>query len=96
VALAVDCAASQFAGGDGRYSLRREGRELDRAAWLDELTQWCHRYPIVSLEDGLAEDDWEGLRDATARLAHSTQLVGDDLFATNSNRLQPRNRRRHR
>lgn len=88
VALAVDCAANQIASAEGYYHLRCEDRTLDRQAWLDELARWCQRYPIVSLEDVLSEDDWAGWRDATARLAHGRQLLGDDLFATNAARLQ--------
>ncbi len=87
MALAVDVAANQIF--DGRnYRLEAEGRSLSRSAWLSELAGWCQRYPIVSLEDVLAEDDWVGWRDAGALMDHGRQLVGDDLFATRLERLR--------
>lgn len=87
VALAVDVAANQLDDGGGRYRLRVDAEVLDTAQWLDVLTGWSQRYPIVSYEDVLAEDDWEGWRQATDRLGAGRQLVGDDLFATSSLRL---------
>ena len=60
VGIAVDLAASQFSTGDGKYRLACEDRLLDRSDWVDEVARWCGRYPIVSLEDILDEDDWEG------------------------------------
>jgi enolase len=87
VALAVDVAASQFALPDGRYRLAVEDREVDRDEWLDEVARWCHDYPVVSLEDVLSEDDWDGWAALTSRLPH-VQLLGDDLFATHLSRLE--------
>ncbi|REF37846.1 phosphopyruvate hydratase [Thermasporomyces composti] len=86
VALAVDLAASQFALPNGRYRLAIEDREVSRDEWLDEVTRWCHEFPVVSLEDVLSEDDWAGWVELTRRLPH-VQLLGDDLFATHLSRL---------
>jgi enolase 1/2/3 len=90
VALALDPATSSIlvegTGHDdvaGRYSLAKEGRVLDSSELIDLWASWLDRYPIVSLEDGLAEDDWPGWRALTARLGDRVQLVGDDLFVTN-------------
>jgi enolase len=90
VALAVDVASSHFFDPEsGRYHLRTgDKRELDAAAMVELLAGWVERYPIVSLEDGLAEDDWEGWIALTARLGKSIQLIGDDLFATQIARLR--------
>ncbi|HZC27753.1 MAG TPA: phosphopyruvate hydratase [Actinopolymorphaceae bacterium] len=88
VALAVDLAASQLSTSDGRYRLACEGRELDRADWLAEVARWCERYPIVSLEDVLDEDDWDGWVEAARILPTGCQLLGDDLFATHAARLR--------
>ena len=92
VALALDPAVSEIveAGGDGtpyRYRLAREGRTLDAAELVELWADWAARYPIVSLEDGMAEDDWEGWRLLTARLGDRLQLVGDDVFVTNTDRI---------
>jgi enolase len=87
VALAVDVAANQILEGDN-YRLSIEGRALGPAAWVAELTGWCQRYPIVSLEDVLAEDDWLAWRGAGALMDGGRQLVGDDLFATQLARLR--------
>ena len=87
VAIAVDVAATQFYAG-GRYRLAREGRELSAAELVAEIAGWCDRYPVVSLEDVLAEDDWDGWRHATAVLGHRAELVGDDLFVTQAERLR--------
>ena len=87
VAIALDPAASELYH-DGRYELRGEGRTLDSAGMVDLWSQWCDRYPIVSVEDGMAEDDWEGWRMLTDRLGQRVQLVGDDLFVTNTERLR--------
>lgn len=84
VSLAVDVAASQFYI-DGQYVLRNEGRSLTSRQLVSELTEWCAEFPIVSLEDVLAEDDWEGWRWATSQLP--VQLLGDDLFVTTGTRL---------
>ncbi len=64
-----------------------EGRDLDSTGMIDYLADLAARYPIVSIEDGLAEDDWEGWAELTAKLGHKLQLVGDDLFVTNTERL---------
>ncbi|MGH7758898.1 MAG: phosphopyruvate hydratase [Candidatus Dormibacteria bacterium] len=81
VGIALDPAASQFFE-DGRYHLRGEGRVLSSAELVTLWEDWCRQYPVVSLEDGLAEDDWEGWRDLTGRLGERVQLVGDDIFVT--------------
>jgi enolase len=86
LALALDPAASEFYR-DGRYHLVGEQRDFDAAAWVEYLAGLCDRYPIVSIEDGMAEDDWEGWAAVTARLPH-IQLVGDDVFVTSQERLQ--------
>ncbi|MGH7686226.1 MAG: phosphopyruvate hydratase, partial [Candidatus Dormibacteria bacterium] len=87
VQIALDPAASELYH-DGRYELRGEGRTLDSAGMVELWEGWCDRYPIVSLEDGLAEDDWDGWHMLTERLGDRVQLVGDDLFVTNTNRLR--------
>jgi enolase len=86
VAIALDPAATELYEG-GRYRLRKEGRAMSSEELVDFWAGWCQRYPIVSLEDGLAEDDWEGWRALTARLGRRIQLVGDDLLVTNTERL---------
>jgi enolase len=85
--LALDCAASEFFK-DGRYVLEGEGKTLDRAGLADLYAAWARDFPIVSIEDGYAEDDWEGWKLLTGRLGAQLQLVGDDLFVTNTERLQ--------
>jgi enolase len=80
--LALDPAASSFYG-DSLYHLEREGRDLTSAEMIDFWEAWVSQYPIVSIEDGLAEDDWEGWRLLTERLGKRVQLVGDDLLVTN-------------
>ncbi|MGH7747312.1 MAG: phosphopyruvate hydratase, partial [Candidatus Dormibacteria bacterium] len=87
VAIALDPATSELYA-DGRYVLKGEGRTLEPAEMVDLWAQWCERYPIVSIEDGMAEDDWDGWRLLTERLGDRVQLVGDDLFVTNVERLQ--------
>ncbi len=92
VAIALDPAASEIveAGGDGvpyRYRLAREGRTLESAELVELWADWASRYPIVSLEDGMAEDDWDGWRLLTERLGSRLQLVGDDIFVTNTERI---------
>lgn len=87
VALAVDVAANQIYDGDA-YRLRLEGRSFTSSEWLRELAGWCARYPLVSLEDVLAEDDWAGWQVASPTLGDGRQLLGDDLFATQLERLQ--------
>jgi enolase len=87
VALALDPATSQLYD-DGQYHLRGEGRTLTPSQLIDLWQDWVRQYPIVSLEDGLAEDDWAGWRELTERLGPKVQLVGDDIFVTNPARLQ--------
>jgi enolase len=86
VAIAVDIASSHFYR-DGCYYLAGEKRGLSASEMVDLLADWADRYPIVSIEDGLAEDDWEGWASLTARLGTRLQLLGDDLFVTNRERL---------
>ncbi len=86
VALALDPATSEIFR-DGAYQLAGEGRVLSSAELVDYWADLCERYPIVSLEDGMAEDDWEGWAALTARLGDRVQLVGDDVFVTNTELL---------
>ena len=86
VALALDAAASELYE-DGRYVLRKEGRTLSGAEMVEFYAEWVARYPIVSIEDGLAEDDWEHWQLLVERLGDRVQLVGDDLLVTNLERL---------
>ena len=86
LALALDAAASEVYR-DGRYRLAGEGRDFSSDEWIEYLAGLCDRYPIVSIEDGMAEDDWDGWVALTARLPH-LQLVGDDVFVTNQERFQ--------
>jgi enolase len=86
IALALDPATTELFGED-RYTLAKEDRVLSTEQLVDFWADWADRYPIVSLEDGLAEDDWEGWRSLTARLGSRLQLVGDDLLVTNTERL---------
>ncbi len=83
VFLAVDVAASEFHR-EGRYTMAGEGVTLDAAGMADLLDGWCRKYPIVSIEDGMAEDDWDGWALLTRTLGGRVQLVGDDLFVTNA------------
>jgi enolase len=85
--LGLDVASSEFYR-DGKYHLASEGRSLDSQGFVDYLESWVNQYPIISIEDGMAEDDWEGWSLLTQRVGHSVQLVGDDLFVTNSEILQ--------
>ncbi len=86
VALALDPAATEFYV-NGTYQLAGEGRQLSSQEMVDLYADWVERYPIVSIEDGMAEDDWEGWKALTDRLGDRVQLVGDDLFVTNVTRL---------
>jgi enolase len=85
--VALDPAASEFYR-EGRYRLRGEGRELSSGQLITLWEDWVRQYPILSIEDGLAEDDWQGWRELTARLGGKVQLIGDDLFVTNLARLE--------
>ena len=87
VALAMDPAATEL-WRDGRYELAGEGRTLDSAGMVELFRALCDRYPIVSIEDGLAEEDWDGWLALTRALGDRVQLVGDDLFVTNVERIQ--------
>ncbi|TMC85085.1 MAG: phosphopyruvate hydratase [Chloroflexi bacterium] len=87
VAIALDPAASEFYK-EGKYNLKGEGRSLDAAALVDLYRDWSGRYPIVSIEDGMAEDDWDGWKHLTDAIGGKVQLVGDDLFVTNVARLK--------
>tara|TARA_B100000959_G_scaffold156658_1_gene164294 strand:- start:21188 stop:22480 length:1293 start_codon:yes stop_codon:yes gene_type:complete len=87
IALALDVASTEFFA-DGSYALAGEGRSLSSGAMVDYLTDLSGRYPIVSIEDGMAEDDWDGWAALTEAVGDSVQLVGDDLFVTNTERLQ--------
>jgi len=87
VALALDPATSELHE-DGRYVLKGEGRTLEPEALVELWVRWCDQYPIVSIEDGMAEDDWDGWRLLTERLGDRVQLVGDDIFVTNTTRLR--------
>jgi enolase len=86
VLIALDPAASSFFE-DGRYQLASEGRALTSAEMVDYYAGLCEKYPIVSIEDGLAEDDWDGFRLMVERLGERVQIVGDDLFVTNTERI---------
>jgi enolase len=87
VAICLDPATSELES-DGKYVLTREGRTLSREEMVDLWADWCRRYPIASIEDGMAEEDWDGWRSLTARLGDRVQLVGDDIFVTNSARIR--------
>jgi len=87
IALGLDCAASEFYK-DGEYHLDGEGLKLSAAAWTDMLATWVDKYPIISIEDGMAEGDWDGWKLLTERLGERVQLVGDDLFVTNTKILK--------
>jgi enolase len=85
--LGLDVASSEFYQ-DGVYDLEGEGRKLDSDGMIDLLADWCAKYPILSIEDGLAEGDWAGWKRLTERLGDKVQLVGDDLFVTNTRILK--------
>ena len=87
IALGLDCAASEFYK-DGQYHLTGEGLALSAEAWTDMLAAWCDKYPIISIEDGMHEGDWAGWKVLTDRLGKNVQLVGDDLFVTNTKILK--------
>ncbi len=83
IVLGLDCAASEFYK-DGKYHLGAEGLTLSSTEWTDMLATWVDKYPIISIEDGMAEGDWDGWKILTDKLAAKVQLVGDDLFVTNT------------
>ena len=86
IAIAMDPASSEFYK-DGKYELVGEGKSLTSAQMVDYYVDLCNKYPIVSIEDGLAEDDWDGFKLMTEKLGEKIQIVGDDLFVTNANIL---------
>lgn len=85
--VAIDAAASEFVTGTGDYHLAAEGRSLTASELIGEYESWLDAYPMVSIEDALAEDDWDGWAQATRRLGGRTDLIGDDLFVTQIDRL---------
>lgn len=88
IMLGLDCASSEFFK-DGKYVLAGEGNlTLTAAEWADKLADWCGKYPIISIEDGMAEGDWDGWKLLTDKLGKKVQLVGDDLFVTNTRILK--------
>ena len=88
IAIGLDCAASEFYK-DGQYVLEGEGGlKLSAPAWTDMLASWVDKYPIISIEDGMHEGDWDGWKHLTERLGSKVQLVGDDLFVTNTKILK--------
>ena len=86
IVMAMDVASSEFYV-DGKYKMTGEGVEMTSEEMVDYLAGLCEKYPIISIEDGMAEDDWEGWKKLTKRLGKKVQLVGDDLFVTNEERL---------
>jgi len=82
VMLGLDCASTEFFE-NGKYNLTGEGKRLSSEQFVDFLAHWCAQYPIITIEDGMGEDDWDGWKLLTDRLAGKVQLVGDDLFVTN-------------
>jgi enolase len=87
IALALDPASSGFYD-DGLYDLRTEGRKVTSAQMVEMYADWVNKYPIVVLEDGLAEDDWDGWKLLNQKIGSKIELVGDDLFVTNVERIQ--------
>jgi enolase len=87
IAIGLDCAASEFYK-DGKYELEGEGLSLTGEQWIDMLATWVDKYPIISIEDGMAEGDWDGWKLLTERLGQKVQIVGDDLFVTNTKILK--------
>ena len=84
--IAIDAASSEYYK-DGKYVLEHEGKVLDAEQMVNFFEEWVNKYPIISIEDGMAEEDWEGWKLLTERLGNKIQLVGDDLFVTNTERL---------
>ncbi len=87
IALGLDCASSEFFR-EGKYHLEGEGLSLSASDFTNLLATWCDKYPIISIEDGMAENDWDGWKILTERLGKKVQLVGDDLFVTNTRILR--------
>jgi len=87
IALGLDCASSEFYK-DGKYQMSGEGLTLSAGDFVNLLSTWCDKYPIISIEDGMAEDDWQGWKLLTDALGDKVQLVGDDLFVTDTKILQ--------
>jgi enolase len=87
VSIAIDVAASHFHHA-GQYELKSEGRVLSSSEMIELLERWCARFPVISIEDGLFEDDWTGWRALTTRLGGKVQLIGDDFFTTNPERVR--------
>ena len=87
IAIGLDCAASEFYK-DGKYELSGESLSLTGEQWIDMLATWVDKYPIISIEDGMAEGDWGGWKLLTERLGQKVQIVGDDLFVTNTKILK--------
>lgn len=85
--LGLDCASTEFYR-DGKYVLQGENLQLSATEWADMLATWCDKYPIISIEDGMDESDWDGWKILTEKLGDKVQLVGDDLFVTNTKILQ--------
>ena len=85
--IAIDAASSEYYK-DGKYVLEHEGRTLTSSEMVDFFEEWVNKYPIISIEDGMAEEDWDGWKLITERLGKKIQLVGDDLFVTNTERLE--------
>lgn len=85
--IAIDAASSEYYK-DGKYVLEHEGKTFTSAQMVDFFEEWVNEYPIISIEDGMAEEDWEGWKLITERLGKRVQLVGDDLFVTNTTRLE--------
>jgi enolase len=89
ICIALDCASTEFYNAEKKmYQLESTGESLTSADMVGVWADWCKRYPIVSIEDGCAEDDWDGWKLMTETLGDKIQLVGDDLFVTNVNRLE--------
>ena len=87
IVLGLDAASSEFYQ-DGIYTLASENKRLDSQGFLQYLTPWIDKYPIMVMEDGMAEDDWDGWKLLTDALGKDVQLVGDDIFVTNTSILQ--------
>ncbi|MEP6739460.1 MAG: phosphopyruvate hydratase, partial [Caldimonas sp.] len=87
VAIGLDCAASEFYK-EGQYRLEGEGLTLSASEWIDTMAGWVDKYPIISIEDGMGESDWDGWKLLNDKLGARVQLVGDDLFVTNTKILK--------